>query len=352
LKSLKQKTNRYIFIGILFSLLITNSFAAASAPSAACKSAVGTDSMIKVLTNTLKTLYNVFPLKIATVEIIPPYGENSDDPYETVGTPICLCPTPYPPYIRIGITVSFWEPFAITEPSNIPNCSAAYGLHLPINIVGGNSFQSQAKGNTNHTESYQVTHSRYPIFKLLGMLIDFVCLAGDDSMDIVYMTTIDPLWQNDMWSAILNPEVFLLSNPIAQVACTVDAIAATVSHPIDALWWCFGAWNGTFPLTANTKGVDTPQTAAGMTARMLAKLHRQLMLNNTVGPAAMCNPHPLPFMPKTNYGIFPVFPRMVYPYRIPIGKSGHLWGTFSDIPMDNRHVWSWAIYRKRDCCAF
>ena len=43
-------------------------------------------------------------------------------------------------------------------------------------------------------------------------------------------------------SFIINPEALLFGNPIAQTACVADSVAATVSQPIDPLFWCMGSW--------------------------------------------------------------------------------------------------------------
>ena len=60
----------------------------------------------------------------------------------------------------------------------------------------------------------------------MELLTDMACLE-QSSFDIAYVTEIDPLWQDDVLTALINPEVALFANPIAQVACAADCGAAT-----------------------------------------------------------------------------------------------------------------------------
>src|SRR3546814_1441818 len=71
------------------------------------------------------------------------------------------------------------------------------------------------------------------------ILTDMACLE-QSSVDIAYVTEIDPLWQDDTLTALINPEVALFANPLAQTACAADCGAATGKLPLDPLFWCAG----------------------------------------------------------------------------------------------------------------
>ncbi|MDA4835001.1 TraU family protein, partial [Enterobacter hormaechei] len=47
------------------------------------------------------------------------------------------------------------------------------------------------------------------------------------SFDVAYMTEIDPLWNDDVLTTLINPEVALFNNPIAVAACAADCVAAS-----------------------------------------------------------------------------------------------------------------------------
>lgn len=337
----------------LFSLLFLMSFysnanavAGTPAATAACNAAIGgPSSAMMVLTNTITTIYNILPIKIAGVTITPSMGLED---FSGTSSPTCVCMTPFP---RVGIPLELWESNALIDVSSIPNCIPTLGMSLPIGVVAGSSFQEINKSNTQNKESYQITYIKYPLFAMLSLFLDILCMDKDGSIDIAYLSTIDPLWQNDMWSLLLNPDAFLFANPIAQLACIPDAVTSQVGFPIDPLYWCMGSWNQTFPLTKATSGVTSPESAMAIASKTIFKLHRQFMLWGTAGTSALCGRYPMPIMMKSQYMMYPVFPLMTHPFRIPIGRTGMIWSVGQDVPVVNSHVWSIMTYKKRNCCA-
>jgi len=335
---------------ILISFLIWINIALAIDTSAQCKVAThGFQSAVEIATKSIMTIYNVFPIRIGNVKIFS--YKNLEDYSELSSMPICVCIKP--PGIPIpGIKVSFWEPIAIVETTALPMCVPTFGMSIPVNIgVGTSSLGAVDTGIITSLNTYQAHYIKYPIFKLLGLFLDFICLDFNGGIDIGYLTELDPLFQNDSWSAILNPEAFLVANPVAQSACITDSIASQFGFPLDPLWWCFGSWGSAFPMTMNVKGGTNITASANIVSRMLMKMHRELLLWGSVGESGLCGKYPMPIMRKSQYGIFPVYP-VGYPYRIPIGRTELLWSEGLDIPFVNMHTWTWIIYRKRDCCAF
>jgi hypothetical protein len=59
----------------------------------------------------------------------------------------------------------------------------------------------------------------------------------------------------------------------------------------------------------------------------------------------------MPIWRKSQYGLFPVYP-IVFPKRQPVGRSSVMWGVTFNIPVKQRLISTFAVYRKRDCCAF
>jgi len=328
-----------ISILIIFNL---NMFANV-ASGQACKATIGSGSVIRVMTNVITSIYNILPITIASVPIGAIKGAEDID---TTGV-YCGCWRPF--YIP-GIPIGFWEPLAIIDVSNIPNCLPSLGMHIDIDIVAGSSFQEVYKDNTQNRESFQVTYIKYPILTIIGLFKDMICKESMD-MDIAYMSTIDPLWQNDLWSMLIHPDAFLFANPIANLACIVDSVAAQAGFPIDPLYWCFGSWNQTFPLTKTTNEVSHPEAAMASASKLLHKLHRQAMLSGTIDYPGLCSKYPMPIMSKRQYNMFPVYPVMSHPYRIPIGRTGLIWSPGLEVPVVNSHHWSIVVYRKRNCCS-
>jgi conjugal transfer pilus assembly protein TraU len=330
---------------ILLTLFSSSCLFSGAVGEAPCKLATKSGaSMLQVITASLATIHNIFPIKVGSVEIDPFSGLDNYDTQNNI--PVCVCLDPFP---RPGIKISLWEPVSIVETTAIPYCSPTIGTSLPIDIgMGAGSFGQNSSDTARHTNTYQAHYVRFNTLALLRMFLDFACLSGG-GLDYGYITELDPLWQNDIWAAIIGPEAFLVANPIAEMACMVDSVASAVGFPLDPLWWCLGSWNGTFPMTQTNKGTSAMQAQAAITSRMLMKMHRQLLLWGSVGEAGLCQKYPMPIMRKSQYGIFPIYP-FVWPNRIPIGRTGVVWEAGHDSPA-NQHVGAWVVYGKRDCCA-
>lgn len=326
-----------------YAIFITPLFAIANVGPCAIATRGGASSM-QIFATSFATLYNVFPIYIGGV----PIGPVGEDQPTTSNKPLCSCEYPIP---HIGISVSFWEPLAMIEPVKIPLCSPTIGQALPIpSLPGSLSFGSNETMDGGQNRTFQSHYLFHPIFKMFSLLQDFVCLTPNPSVDLAYISEVDPSWQDDILSAWLFPETGLVGNAYAEFACSADAISATTSKPIDPLFWCAGSWGGAYPISMNTKGNSSNQAQGLIVARTLLRMHRMGLLWETTGNQSMCGYMYMPFIKKSMYSIFPMYP-YPFPIRFPIGRSGYLWETGHDNP-SNLQVGNWMIYRKRDCCAF
>lgn len=331
----------------VFLFLVSVAFS--SSASSVCKATKeGTpDTAIKIWTTSIATIYNVFPIRIGGITIASFKG--LEDLKTVSSVPLCVCMNPFP---RIGIKVSLWEPIAFVEATKIPSCFPSLGLSIPMPTDAGKTGFGGEKvpGGPPENYSYQFHYVKFPLFAVLELFLDFVCLEKG-GVDLAYISELDPLWQNDVWASILNPEAILVANPVAQMACMADSGAANSGFPLDYLWWCLGSWGSLYPLT-KTVGYGTSLSAQGaVSARGVAKLHRLGVLWGSVGESGLCGKYPMPVMRKSQYSFVLVHP-VPHPYRIPIGRSPLLWGEGKEVPFVNRHNYVNVLYRKRDCCAF
>ena len=200
----------------------------------------------------------MFPLRIAGIPIVP---GRIQDVGGSVSSPICICKDPIP---RIGIPVSFFEPSRLIEVVKDPYCfpSMGFGLTTSGGTLGGTSGDD---GSGNQSTFYQAHYYIFPIYALLELLTDFICLQMT-GFDMAYLTEVDPLWNNDTLSAILNPEALLFGNPVSNLACIADAVTSAVFEPIDALFWCKGSWGNAYPLTGQTGGDGYVEGGASVAA--------------------------------------------------------------------------------------
>lgn len=286
----------------------------------------------------------IFPLRIMGVAV----ASGRPDPDTSPGFPICKCMKGVIP--EIGIPVSFWEPARLVDVTRTPYCMVGLGgLSL---MSSGATGQGSVEINTDDGTSerfYQAHWYIYPVFYLLEVLADFVCGESRD-FDLGYLTELDPFWADDEKSGILNPEGILFGNPIAQAACAADGVAATVNLPFDKLFWCAGALGSIYPFAGTvTETYGGVQASSLIAIRFMAKLHRELLMREHAGEAAMCKPHIQPLIQKSHYRL-----QMTYP--VPqtndcktLGHTDITWNMGREFPYEGEDF-GYLVFRKRDCC--
>jgi len=333
---------------IIISLIVYQPRISSASPVSGCGASPA--SAISIFMKSLTTLYNVFPITLGGVPIIPGPSGLLDIPIG--GSPVCICfkgPVPVP-----GLKLGFWLPIAMVETVHSPFCSPSLGMQIPINLLGlGAGGEHKTKGGKqNHRATMQAHYIKYPTFAILNLLTDIICLQNETGLDIGYLTEIDPLWQNDALSLIINPEAILFGNPVTQIACAADSVAATIGFSLDPLFWCNGSWGSAYPLTGHVRNEDYTQANAAIVDRLLFKMHRELLLWGSLGSAGLCGVYPMPIMRKSQYNIFPVYP-VGYPLRLPLGRTGLMWDSLQNLPIPKHNSnFVWAVYDKINCCIF
>lgn len=280
----------------------------------------------------------MFPLRIAGATIVQ--GRIPDKAGE-LSSPICVCTDPFP---RVGIPVSYFEPSRIIEVVSDAWCFPTFGFSTGDGTkLGGGTY---GDGQDRQKTFYQSHYLIMPIFALLEILTDFACLQST-GIDYAWVSEVDPLWNSDTLSAFMSPEALLFGNPVANLSCVADAIAAATDEPIDALFWCKGSWGNAYPLTGWTNTKNMVEDAASVAASMIYKLHRELVLWGSTGQAGLCGYYPAPIWRKTAYRLQLVSP---WPsYATPIGTDGLFWTPGHNPPFigDN---FGFVSFKKRDCC--
>ncbi len=288
----------------------------------------------------------IFPISIAGVSI---QGGSSE---ETGGlsSPICTCATPFP---RVGIPLEMYEPARVIETVK----DAYYFPLLGVQLRDGqgatlDGSSTMDYGGKSRLSFQQAHYFIFPVWTILEVFLDFVCLESS-GIDLGYLTEIDPLWNDDLLSLIIQPEALLFANPVAQAACVADAGAANTKQPLDPLFWCAGSGGSVYPLSGHVFGNDRSMANATLASRMIYKLSRQLMLHDT--GINQCTPVPTPIWVKSHYKMHPARPVRGSKAQ-KIGESSLRWGwgknpTFGagGNPPDN---WLWVLFRKRKCCIF
>lgn len=291
----------------------------------------------------------LFPLTIGSIPLFK--GSHADTPNPS--SPICLCQAPPPLFVKVGLSVGFWEPVRLEDVTNKAWCFPNLG-GISFNTGIGYATKSHRKSDgTGDTSGYHVHYYVYPVMYWMELLTDFLCLERMN-FDVAYVTELDPLWQDDQLSTLINPEALIFSNPIAVAACTADcALASTTGQGSKSLFWCAGCQGTMFPLTGNVAG-EYGRVQGGLLAgeRMLFKLHRQLLAQGTSGPAAVCEKYAMPIMDKRQYRMQIVNPnnRVPGPFQCPaVGATTIPWEGLKNVPVVGEDQ-GYLIWRKRNCC--
>lgn len=295
----------------------------------------------------------IFPLTIGPVPVN--VGGREDYKPDNTSSPICVCPragVPVP-----GIPVGFWEPVRLVDVVREPYCMVNMG---GVKMGGGykkhGSVAAKASSQRGGLKNsfYHVHWYVYPLIAWLEILVDFACMESG-SFDLAYVTELDPMWNNDELSFIINPEAAIFGNPLAQAACSGDCMKASVHFPANQLFWCAGCQGSLYPFTGSVSthagGVQASQL---LTQRMMAKLHREFLLWQTSGSDALCAKKPAPIIKKTQYKIqmtYPI-PTATGPHACnPIGRTEVIQGSGKEF-LYKGEDFGYLIWRKVNCCAF
>ncbi|EAW0584484.1 conjugal transfer protein TraU [Campylobacter upsaliensis] len=286
----------------------------------------------------------IFPLSVAGIQVA--HGP-MPDPQGSVGSPICICPAPPPLFIRIGIPIGYFEPNRMIDSVKDPYCFMGLGFGIPELVGAGKG--TKGDGNDRTRVFYQSHYYIYPVIEILSILTDFICMSIG-GIDIAYMTEVDPLWQDDELTALINPEALLFGNPISNLSCMADSVSSMANVTLDPLFWCKGSWGNAYPLSGNTGSKDYVEDAASVAAGMIYKLHRELILWESAGQLGLCGEFPMPIWRKSSYRLQITAP-IPYPMGMSIGQSGILWSFAKNLPSlgDN---FSFLLFKKRECCMF
>lgn len=290
----------------------------------------------------------IFPLTIGNKKIAIQQQEDNDS---NSSGPLCACNNPP----RVGLKYGFWEPSRLVDVTRTPYCFVGLGgVKIDFGVRAPSHAQTTQKDGRGGHAFYHAHWYTNPLLFWLEVLLENACLERG-VFDIAYITELDPLWADSEISFIINPDVAMFSNPVAQAACAADCVAATVGFPRNELFWCAGCQGSMFPLNgwvgAKTGAV---QASSLIAARLTTKLHRELLMWSASGEDGLCGYYPQPLMDKTNYKY-----QMVYPIpqtkKIegkccqPFGRTTVDWGAGKEYPIKGEDF-VYQIYRKRNCC--
>lgn len=366
-------TVRWVFLGC--AVLLAAFLSAPQPAQAVCRSKPILDTMLTDICWTC-----IFPIRIGGYELADFTMEDTPDP---VTQTLCDCPDSIMP----GVTVSFWEPIRLIEIVREPYCFPSLGgLELSNDTIAHAGTYDESPPDNHHSSTlYQVHYLAFPVWQLIGLTVALIeqplkattiglfpdlskcfSVGGFDMTDmgILYLTELDPLWNDDELGVLLNPEAVLFANPVAQAVCAADCVAASAGFPLDPLFWCAGCWGSMYPFGGTVSDPSGElSTASLIAARALAKFNREYLEALTTTSAALCGKQYTGFIRKSQYKL-----QLLYPIPMttgvedstqssakifccnPIGRNTLIWGTGKSFPVTGEDF-VFLVFRKKDCCA-
>lgn len=299
-----------------------------------------------------------FPIRIGAISM---WENGMPDPINE-GSLLGYCPMAAPPYYRVGVNVSYWEPVTLTDVVKQPWCmeSLGFSINTPNSLQlrgddsysgSGNSFQSGRGSN------YDVHWYHYPIFKILDLVREIACMQEDTEFDVAYMTEIDISWlDSEETSAVLFPEATLFNNVVSDLACTADALVTLTgfSTAIDPLFWCQGGQGSMYPFVGKTTTRQSPlANAVEILQKFNAKLHRQgFVMESHSGNPANCALFPDVYLPKMRYRYQLTRPTPSPEWCYPYGTTTAIWEAGRALPLGAVDNYGFVNYRKHSCVVF
>ncbi|MBP9777691.1 MAG: TraU family protein [Rickettsiaceae bacterium] len=290
----------------------------------------------------------LFPLTIGSAKVVSSKNPDTENP----ASPICACGTPVP---RIGLAIGFWEPTALVDVTRKPFCFVNMG-GLKLNMGAEYKMGMVAKDQGIGNSFYDVHWYKFPLMYWLNLLTQGSCMQAGD-FDLLMISELDPTWSDSELAFILNTEAILFGNPLAQAACAADAVASSTGLlPLSPLFWCSGAQGSNYPLSGSTQNhIGGVQASTLLTQRMAFKLHRELLIWDSVGvDGAICEQYPMPIMPKHRYryqAVNPVASTSKLGGCKPFGYSTALWEAGHELPVKGEDF-GYLVWKKRNCCAW
>lgn len=292
----------------------------------------------------------IFPLTIGGHNLYRGGQEDNENPSDI------LCSCAVPPII--GIQTGFWEPVRRLDVTRKPYCLVSLGgLELDLGFKAPEG-EVRIKEDGTKNSFWQAHWYADPLLYILDIMVEHPCVETGD-YDVGYMTEIDPLWDDDELSVLLNPDVFLLSNPLAVAACAGDCVKSSTGFGSNKLFWCAGCNGVMYPMNGRVGShVSLVQASSLVAQRMTAKMHRQLLTHGTAGEKGLCGAYVQPIMQKDQYKY-----TMLYPVPQtkkkgssedskccqPFGRTTSVMGAGRSYPYQGEDF-SYELFRKKNCC--
>lgn len=296
----------------------------------------------------------VFPIVISRVVIAGDKDRIPDGAADGSVLGACMCRDNLG-MPSFGVKTSLWQPARLVELQRQSGCSGVLGgLRFPFNRLyqGTEQKLSQQSQSKNDGKTYRHYHYySFPLMTMMDMWLPGFCNPGGFmDLDIMYLSEIDPTWNNDEIAFFTHPEAALIASPLGAISCIPDAFGANVGKPIKELYWCAGSWGVLFPTSGSVLSRENiMMTTSLMGARALYALHRRGLEWRSIGDDVMCGGEMSPYLPKNQYRFQVFHPVSETENNHVLGEMLYTWALGRTIPAVGEDplflIWRWI-----DCC--
>lgn len=281
-------------------------------------------------------------MTVSGVNVTPGYNDLSESSER-----FCKCHG-VPP--KLGLPLTFWEPTLLVDVTrHAYKLLGMGGISVGQENVKNRGSVGIVGDGPSQNSFYHVHLYTWPLIAWLDLFADFPCITKGD-VEVAYMSELDPLWNDEQLSFIMNGEAALFASPPAQLACIADCSAATANKPVDKLFWCAGCNGSLYPFTGTVAHhVGGLQASSLLLQRVLAKLHRAHVLKG-YPQKEFCEAKYMPVINKSLYKTQVVHPapQVKGPCNA-LGRSPLVWGNGKSYPMGGEDF-VYFVWTKKQCC--
>ena len=299
----------------------------------------------------------ILPIQLGPVKIGGASGLKGRDT-KNPSCPICFCKKGAVP-LAPGIPLAFWEPVRMIEVTRTPLCMVnlggiSFGSKSPAKLGGYHKNHAKRR----HKSFYHVHYYMYPLIAILELVADLGCM-DKGSIDVLYMSEFDPMWQDEKLQNLMYPDSILYGHPLMQATCATDCVASSFTSSIDSMHWCAGCHGNMFPIAGtNADHVGGVRTSLLLSMRLLNKMHRAGLAHETstdscAAGGKLCASSLSFNLKKSQYKL-----QMTYPLIkndetacVPLGITDLKYSANREYPHTGQD-WGYILWRKRNCCFF
>ena len=223
--------------------------------------------------------------------------ERLGEPPKHKAEAVCFCKNGLKTGFGIGLT--FWMPSYINDMARQSGCM---GFLNGVNILPGFISQSSGQEYNAHAQrkdgvtNMQIHWAYADVTAIAGKSLFEKCDAVTGAMSIAYMTELDFIFQNDVYSVIMTPQASILaaSPLLSQMTCGMESVANTLGGWQD---WGVCAWKGSrMPYSGTAIAKDSAQVSnMDITVKYLSRSSLLGTTMRTMGKDATCKPVYSPF---------------------------------------------------------